>query len=164
MARVKLKLGEKHDGLYVLPYTVHSNGKVEFAYLPMPCCLTAAQPSYVAAPAKLVNPNQLVHQRFVHISDAYIYRAVELGIVTGVLLQPRPSRFTYPFCDACALAKSTRVSSSRTPGSSHRRIGYVKPAGQTTVTEEDFEPVLDTGVDDFASTLEGDFPTLEMVS
>jgi len=31
------------------------------------------------------------------------------------------------------------------------------------VTEEDSEPVLDTDVDDFASTLEGDFPTLKMV-
>ena len=69
------------------------------------------------APAIQVSPGQLIHQRCAHVSDTYLYTAVREGIVVGLRLPPRPSRFVYPFCDACALAKSTNTASTRTIGS-----------------------------------------------
>ena len=92
------------------------------------------------APAIQVSPGQLIHQRCAHVSDTYLYTAVREGLVVGLRLPPRPSRFVYPFCDACALAKSTNTASTRTVGSKHNvpRKPAVKPTSdQVKMTPSD---------------------------
>jgi hypothetical protein len=66
-------------------------------------------------------PNLIAHYRLMHISESYIATAQRLQLVHG--LQCSTSEYHFiPFCDACALAKSTRVSASYTPGSSHNIV------------------------------------------
>ena len=70
-----------------------------------------------AGSATYINPYRLLHQRFAHCNDQYIDFALKANLVSGVSFRPR--RFSSPHCESCKLAKSTRVSSTRTPGSAH---------------------------------------------
>jgi hypothetical protein len=74
--------------------------------------------SVQALAAVSLDRNLLIHRRFAHINDDYLYKAVKHKMVTGLTL-PSQSKFKHAFCDSCALAKSTRVSSTKTPGSAH---------------------------------------------
>ena len=85
---------------------------------------------------KPINHAQLIHQRFGHITDTYLYTAASRGLVTGLLLPSRPSRFVYPFCDPCALAKAIRISSRFTPGSRHRITTKTHTAAISTASTQ----------------------------
>jgi hypothetical protein len=51
--------------------------------------------------------------------------------VQGLQLPGKPSSFVYPFCEACACAKSVRTPASATPGSVHRRKPTPKAMSNT---------------------------------
>ena len=68
----------------------------------------------------LPSPNTTSHERCMHLNIKYITTAQRLGLVHGLNCSTSEHRFM-PFCNACALAKSHAVSSSYTPGSSHRK-------------------------------------------
>ena len=156
------KLGDKHDNMYILPFTIVGNGKPVFEYLTTSVSETALIPQTVAMPAQKLSAPQLTHNRFVHISDRYLYIAVESNFITGLLLPSQPSRFAYPHCEACALTKATRIPASRTPGSMHNKARS-SPATQRTDIATDSECVIDDlNVDDYLSTPLGDFPTEKM--
>ena len=74
----------------------------------------------------LPSANTISHQRCMHLNVRYITTAHRLGLVHGLHCSSSEHRFM-PFCDACALAKSHAVSSSFTPGSSHRKKRKVIP-------------------------------------
>ena len=87
------------------------------------------------APAIQLPTGQLIHQRCGHVSDSYLYEAERQRLVVGLNLPPRPSKLLYPFCDACARAKSTATSSTKTVGSRHRQSHSSKPASATAPDE-----------------------------
>ena len=68
----------------------------------------------------LPSPNTICHERCMHLNVRYITTAQRLGLVNGLHCSSSEHRFM-KFCHACALAKSHAVSSSFTPGSSHRK-------------------------------------------
>jgi hypothetical protein len=101
----RINIGQFEQGMFVAPLPRKSLPRIAAAFM------------VHAMPARVVPYGQLIHQRFVHMSDRYLYAALRYGLITGLKLPVRPSQFTYPFCAHCALAKSCRVSSHRTPGS-----------------------------------------------
>jgi hypothetical protein len=77
-----------------------------------------------------INYNKLIHNRFAHINDMYLNIAINKKLVTGIKIDLKsrivngvqtfiPGRFRSEFCESCIMSKSIRVSSTKTPGSSH---------------------------------------------
>jgi hypothetical protein len=61
----------------------------------------------------------LIHNRTAHINQMYVVNAVRNKLVTG--LNYDTNKFKPQFCEGCSMSKSTRVSSSSTPGSNHNK-------------------------------------------
>jgi hypothetical protein len=61
--------------------------------------------------------NTLWHNRLAHVNDMYINIAITKSLITGINLT---RYFKSLPCDACILSKSTRIPSTKTPGSAHR--------------------------------------------
>lgn len=93
--------------------------------------------------------HQLWHNRLCHINDEYINLAVRQNLVTGVPIDDATHR---DFCESCAMAKATRVSSSYTPGSRHkrRRKGGKRAASPPTAHTVDKPIDLTSLIDDLA--------------
>ena len=130
-----MTLGYLREGLYVRPldpddpHTGHSAVAAD------------RDSSQLCAPAIQLPPGQLIHQRCGHVSDTYLYEAERRGLAVGLNLPPRPSQYRYPFCDACARAKSKATASTKTVGSRHndpRQPG--KPV--STAATDDSIPLL----------------------
>jgi len=62
------------------------------------------------------SPYILLHNRFAHINDYYIDITLKLHLVRG-LKKLKRKMFKSPPCESCILAKATRISSTKTPGS-----------------------------------------------
>jgi hypothetical protein len=70
---------------------------------------------------RLISYATLLHQRFAHINDRYINIIFKQNLIFGIPgLKSRA--YHAPFCESCVLAKAIRISSIRTPGSSHRLL------------------------------------------
>jgi hypothetical protein len=151
----RINIGQFEQGMFVAPLPRKSLPRI------------AAASMVHAMPARVVPYGQLIHQRFVHMSDRYLYAALRYGLVTGLKLPVRPSQFTYPFCAHCALAKSCRVSSHRTPGSTRfiakQHAKRQKKADKTIKSADspsDSKPIASDWVDDSS---DDDCPTLAQV-
>jgi hypothetical protein len=86
--------------------------------------------------------NSLIHQRFAHINDKYIDSAINKQLVKGINLTTNKS-FRSPFCESCILAKATRISSTRTPGSKHQNSS-LKLISSTTLNKNKKVQFIDT--------------------
>jgi hypothetical protein len=115
------KLGTYKDGLF----------QTDSEILKLDTENNNTQYSLTSISSDRINYNKLIHNRFAHINDAYINIAINKKLITGVAYNFKtkvingvqtfaPGRFKSPFCESCIMAKSTRISSTKTPGSSHR--------------------------------------------
>ncbi len=71
----------------------------------------------LSAKNSLLDSNTIVHRRIMHINHDYLIHAIQNNLVKG--LEINLSRSSFQFCEACAIAKTTRTPSTITPGSSH---------------------------------------------
>ena len=123
---VEHKLGQLMGGLYRCPLTVQAIVQTRMENpLIFPDSVNVfahAEPfsAQTVLATKPLNQNMVIHRRLAHINDEYIYCASKHNLVTSLHL-PQRARFLHSFCEACALAKSKRVSSAATPGSTHNK-------------------------------------------
>jgi len=111
--------GQRKEGLFV------STSKPT----PFACMSTISPSSHL---------NRLIHNRLCHINDQYIQIAISKKFITGVPVTKVSHR---PFCDACALSKTHRISSSNTPGSSHKRkFSKVVTVPNSSNSDNDHQP------------------------
>ena len=100
--------------------------------------------------------NNLWHQRFNHINDAYINTAIQKHLICGVDIKNISNR---AFCDSCAISKSHRVSSKNTPGSRHQAPAAKKNKISTQVSSESNEDdFLLAPLQKFAVDIKGPLP------
>jgi hypothetical protein len=69
----------------------------------------------------------LWHYRLGHINNNYIRIAKRLNLISGIDSYPLDEIANDPFCDACALSKSSITSSTKTAGSSHHTPKQLTP-------------------------------------
>ena len=120
-----IELGHYSNGVFVTGPTIFSLVKINES----DSSLTTAASLTSIAPHRI--PYQkLLHNRFAHINYHYIDIAIKLKLITGI---KNITSFSYSFCESCVLAKSIRVSSKRTPGSSHSNKR--NPSKQVTFSE-----------------------------
>jgi len=115
----------------------------------------------LASSDALVKTLLLLHRRLGHCNDSTLLRLLTPRppndrIVDGLpaLIVRRVSRL--PFCDSCALAKSSRVSCSMTPGSSHNSVVRMPSQVVNSLTALQLPSNRHT----FAMDLKGPIPTL----
>ena len=154
------RLGDKRDNMYILPFNIIGNGKPVFVYLTTSASETTLIPQTVAMPVQNLSAPQLTHNKFVHISNRYLYIAVESNFITGLLLPSQPSRFVYPHCEACALTKATRIPASSWINAQQGQNFSSDSANRHCNGQWIF--IDDLNVDDYLSTPMGDFPTETM--
>ena len=85
----RINIGQFEQGMFVAPLPRKSLPRI------------AAASMVQAMPARVVPYGQLIQQRFVHMSDRYLYAAFRYGLVTGLKLPVRPSQFKSPVWPYC---------------------------------------------------------------
>jgi hypothetical protein len=135
-------IGTYKDGLF----------KTDSEILKLDINKSNSQYSLTSISSDRINYNKLIHNRFAHINDAYINIAINRKLVTGIKINLKsrivngvetviPGRFRSTFCESCILSKSIRVSSTKTPGSSH-----IKTNNDTTIKQVRFSNPLEEDI------------------
>jgi len=134
----KYRIGHLENGLYRAPLTIDAlvqtgmeNAVIFDEETNLFAISEPAQRAMAIRSLSLTEKNMITHRRFAHICDDYLYAALDNKLVSGLVL-PKRAQFRHTFCEACALAKSKRVSASHTPGSTHNSIR--KPTSTSTMT------------------------------
>jgi len=134
----KYRSGHLENGLYRAPLTIDAlvqtgmeNAVIFDEETNLFAISEPAQRAMAIRSLSLTEKNMITHRRFAHICDDYLYAALDNKLVSGLVL-PKRAQFRHTFCEACALAKSKRVSASHTPGSTHNSIR--KPTSTSTMT------------------------------